>query len=154
MGLSHLRCPLHRYRLIERLQKKAQYDKLYAEYRSIKKAGGFLSERKAQKALDAANEYREDNRPYLALYDNAEKYLRDVLQDRFDPNKLPPITKWREELAAKNSEANALYQEYSALKEETYKVEKIRANVKVIIQAKMPMTKPELTPQKSRGVEL
>ena len=72
---------------------KTQYDKLYAEYQSIKKAGGFFAERKAQKALDAANEYYEDNRPQIAMFDNAERYLRDVLQARFDSKKLPPITK-------------------------------------------------------------
>jgi len=133
---------------------KTQYDKLYAEYRSIKKAGGFFSERKAQKALDTANEYRYENSPYLALYENAEKYLRDVLQDRFDPKKSPPIDMWRRELATKTSEVNALYREYTALKEETYKVEKIQASVKVIIQEEMPRTESERARQKSRGLEL
>ena len=135
-------------------KKKVQYDKLYAEYRSIKKAGGFLSERKAQKALDAANEYREDNRPYLALYDNADKYLRDVLQDRFDLKKSPPITMWRQELATRTSENDALYREYLALKDETLKVEKIRASVREIMQAELTKAQPEQTPQKSWGAEL
>jgi len=31
--------------------------------------------------------------PQIAMYENAEKYLRDVLQERFDPKKLPPFTK-------------------------------------------------------------
>ena len=52
------------------------------------------------------------------------------------------------------STANALYQEYTSLKEETYKVEKIRASVKVIIQEEMPRMEPERTPKKMRGVEL
>ena len=40
---------------------KAQYEKLYAQYRTIKKAGGFGAERKAQKALDTANAYHNDH---------------------------------------------------------------------------------------------
>ena len=63
---------------------KAQYEKLYAQYTAIQKAGGLFVERKAQKALDAANEYYETNRPQIVMYEAAEKYLRDVLQERFD----------------------------------------------------------------------
>ena len=133
---------------------KTQYDKLYAECESIKKAGGFRSERKAQKALDAANDFRYDNGPYLALYENAEKYLRNVLQERFDPKKSPPIDMWKRELATKTTENETLYREYVALKEETLKVEKIRASVKEIVQEELPMVQPERTPKKSRGMEL
>ena len=133
---------------------KTQYDKLYAEYESIKKAGGFRSERKAQKALDAANDYHYDNSPQIAMYENAEEYLRGVLQKRFDPKKSPPIDTWRRELGTKTSEVNALYREYTALKEEIYKVEKIRASVNVIMQEEMPITQPERTPKKSRGMEM
>jgi len=38
--------------------------------------------------------------------------LRDVLQDRFDPKKLPPITKWQNELSDKTPEKDTLYREY------------------------------------------
>ena len=41
--------------------KKAQYDKLYAQYKTLKKEKGFGAERKAQKALNTANEYYENN---------------------------------------------------------------------------------------------
>ena len=85
-----------KYRKVKRI-----YDGLYVKYENAKMKKGFFAERRAQKALDAVNEYREDYRPQLAMFDNAETYLRDVLQGRFDPKKLPPITKWREELAAK-----------------------------------------------------
>jgi hypothetical protein len=47
-------------------------------------------ERKAQKALDAAQDYYESNRAAITLYDAAERYLRDVLQGRFNVKKLPP----------------------------------------------------------------
>jgi len=44
---------------------KAQYDKLYEQYETLKKSGDFGVERKAQKALDIANEYYEANRPQM-----------------------------------------------------------------------------------------
>ena len=129
---------------------KRIYDKLYSEYDAAKKEKGFFAERKAQKALDAVNEYREDYRPQLAMFDNAEKYLRDVLQERFDPKKLPQITMWREELTTKNAEVNALYREYVKLKDETTKIEKIKRGVADILHS----DEPKQTPQKSRGMEL
>jgi hypothetical protein len=107
-------------------------------------------ERKVQKALDAVNDYRETHRPELAMYDNAERYLRDVLQERFDPKKLSPITKWQGDLAAKIAGKDALYREYYALKNETQKVEQIKRSVADILRSDAP----ERAPQKSRGVEL
>jgi chromosome segregation ATPase len=74
-----------------------KYEKLYAQYTTIKKAGGFGVERKAQKALTTANEYHETYRIEIAMYENAEKYLREVMQGHFDIKKLPPITKWQAE---------------------------------------------------------
>jgi hypothetical protein len=130
--------------------KKAQYEKLYAEYRAIKKAGGFLSERKAQKALDAANDYHETYRPQIAMYDSAVEYLQKVMQGHFDPKKLPPMKKWeaeRGELAAERAELN---REYATLKTETAAVEKIRKNVQEIISEERPTT--ERT--KAHGMEL
>ena len=129
---------------------RRKYDELYAVYQAAKKETGFFAERKAQKALDAANEYHEDFRPQIAIYNNAEKYLRDVLQGRFDPKKLPPITKWREELADKTAESAALYQEYKTLKDETAKVEKIKRSVADILHS----DEPRQARQKSRGMEL
>jgi hypothetical protein len=85
-----------------------------------------FAERKAQKALDTANEYRETYHSEIAMYDNAEKYLKDVLQARFDPKKLPPVSKWKEERAAKIAERQTLNGEYHALKDEIREVETIR----------------------------
>lgn len=49
-----------------------QYDKLYAEYRAIKKTGGFGAKRKAQKALDTANAYHETHHTEIVLFETAE----------------------------------------------------------------------------------
>jgi len=123
-------------------------DALWAEYKQLNDKG-FLFKGKAQKALEAAEAYDWKELNALQDYDNAEKYLRDVLQDRFDPKKSPPITKWREELAAKTSESAALYQEYKTLRDEILKVEKIKRSVAEILHS----DEPKRIPQKSRGME-
>ena len=66
---------------------KAQYEKLYAQYKTLKKETGFGAGRKAQKAQVAANEYHSAHSDEIAMYEKAEKYLRDVLQGRFDPKR-------------------------------------------------------------------
>jgi hypothetical protein len=129
---------------------KARYDELYSLYTAALKATGFGAERKAQKALDAATAYYETHRSEIAMYDNAERYLRDVLQERFDPKKQPPVTRWRNDLAAKTTEKEALYQEYYALKEETAKVEKIKRSVTEILKSERPGQATE----RARGVAL
>jgi len=113
---------------------KAQYDKLYAEHTAIRKARGFLSERKAQKALDKANEYYENHRMEITLCQAAERYLKDVLQGHFDPAKLPPITKWKAEREKLTADRNRLNRQYQELKTDTATVEKIKRNVDDIMR--------------------
>jgi uncharacterized phage infection (PIP) family protein YhgE len=108
---------------------KAQYAKLYAQYETLKKASGFGTERKAQKALEAANEYQEIHRAEIAQYETAERYLRNVLQGRFDPAKLPPITKWKEERTTKSTEQKTLYADYYRLRDEVKNSETIKRTV-------------------------
>ena len=112
---------------------KMQYEKLYAEYQTLKKTKGIFADRKTQKALDTANEYYETHRTEIAMYENAEKYLHDVLQERFVIQKLPPISKWNEELKTKTAERQNLSQEYTALKKEVDEIYKIQRNVKDIV---------------------
>jgi len=122
---------------------KAQYEKLYAQYQTIKKSGGFGAERKAQKALDTTNEYYETYRNEITMYDNAEKYLRDVLQKHFDPKKLPPITKWKAERDKLTAERNKLNQRYISLKDEVKEAEKIRKSVDTIMREENRRTQPK-----------
>jgi hypothetical protein len=129
---------------------KRHYDELHSQYESAQKSTGFGAKRKAEKALEAANDFYEFHRAELTLYDAADNYLRGVLQKRYDPKKLPPIKKWRDELVAKTAERNSLYREYDVLKNETAKIEKIRYSVKEIMQAETP----KRIPQKSRDMEL
>ena len=128
---------------------KAQYDKLYAEYETIKAAKGWGAKGKAQKALDAANEYYEAHRPQITLYESAERHLRDVLQGRFDPKKLPPITKWREEHARLIADKQSLTRDYYALKNEVAEAEKIRRGVYDIMRGEARTAQRE----RPRGLE-
>ena len=128
---------------------KAQYEKLYAQYKAIKNATGFIAKRKAQKALDAANEYYETYRSEITMCKNAEQYLKDVLQGHFDPKKLPPVTKWtaeRDKLAAERSKLN---QQYGALKNEVSEAEQIRKGVYDIVRAEQRQAEP----QRTRGMD-
>jgi hypothetical protein len=129
---------------------KRRYDELYAEYQTARKEKGFFAERKAQKALDAANEYYQSHSVELAMFDNAEEYLRGVLQGRFDPKKLPPTAMWQNELSKKINEKSVLYREYYALKDETKKVEQIKRSVMDILHSDAP----KQTPTRMRGLEM
>ena len=129
---------------------KQQYDELYSLYKIAQNAKGFGAKRKEQKALNTFNAYVEEHRPEITMYDSSEKYFRDVLQKRYDPKKLPPITKWRGELVAKEAEREAMYQEYAILKNETQQVEQIRQSVTEIIQDENHKTQPRRMP----GMEL
>jgi len=129
---------------------KARYESLYSEYKAAEKETGIFAKRKAQKALDAANEYRYNHSPEPAMFDNAEQYLRGVLQKRFDPKKPLPITKWQEERAVKTAERAALNREYETLKTETQKVEQIKRSVGDILKAESS----ERTQMQTRGKEL
>ena len=129
---EHIR---HSEHFKEHRKLRRQYDRLYSEYTAARNETGLFAERKAKKALEAVNDFREFNHTGLTLFDAAERYLRDVLQERYDPKKLPPISKWRDELSAKTAEMDALNREYHKLKEETQKVEKIQRSVKEILHS-------------------
>ena len=105
---------------------QAQYDKLYSEYKALSKQTGLFSKSKADKALAAAQEFYSDHRPELAMFATADKYLRDVLQKRFDPAKLPPVTAWRKERDNCASELGTIDSKYQVLKSEVEGAEAIK----------------------------
>ncbi|MDR1322238.1 MAG: hypothetical protein LBK56_12595, partial [Gracilibacteraceae bacterium] len=119
-------------------RQKAHYEKLYAEYKTARKSTGFFAERKAKKALYAARDYYESNRTEIVLYDAAERYLRDALQGHFDVKKLPPMTKWKEERAAKTTERKSLHADYYRLRDEVKNAEAIKRNVEQLTRADEP----------------
>jgi len=108
---------------------KAKCESLYAEYKTAKKSTAFGAKRKVQKALDAANDYHREHKWQITAFETAEQYLKDVLQGRFDPKKLPPITKWKTEQAELLSQKSALNGKYQKLKDDVNQVSRIRSNV-------------------------
>jgi hypothetical protein len=71
------------------------------------------------------------------------------LQSRYDPKKLPPITKWKEEHAAKTAEMGRLQREYLKLKDEIREVEIVRKAAEQIARQTDP---PQRT--KAREAEI
>ena len=72
------------------------------------------------------------------------------MRSRFDPKKLPQLSKWREELAAMTIGKDSLYQDYYALKNAKAKAEVIKRSVMEILKAEAT----GIMPQKSLGFEL
>ena len=81
----------------------------------------------------------------LTLYEAAEKYLRDVLQERFDDKKLPPVSKWLAEREKLTSKKKLLDADYFKLWHETAAVEKIKRSVDDILREETG------TPQRTRA---
>ncbi|GHU35038.1 hypothetical protein FACS1894105_02940 [Clostridia bacterium] len=116
----------------------AQYGKLYAEYETAKKATGLFAKLKADKAHAAAQDFYESYRTEMTLFRSAEKYLKGVLQSRYDPKKLPPIKLWQDERAAKIAEKQALYTDYNSLKDEVKSAETIRRYAEDVMRVGKP----------------
>jgi len=121
---------------------KAQYEKLYAQYETLKKSTGIGAGRKAQKALDTANEYYETYRNEITMYEKAEQYLKGVLQTHFDPKKLPPVKKWQAERDKLIAERGKLNQRYAELKDEVKQAEQMRKSVYSIIRQEQRERQP------------
>ena len=68
------------------------------------------------------------------MFDNAEKYLKGVLQTHFDPKKLPPVAKWKAETEKVTAERSGLNRQYNALKDEVKEAEQIRKSVYSILR--------------------
>jgi hypothetical protein len=129
---------------------KAQYDGLIADCKAAEKEAGVFAKSRAQKLRNAVESFHDSHRAELTLYDAAERYLRDVLQGRFDPSRLPPMTKWKEEREAKTAERDALYAQYDSLKAETQKVEQIKRGIDEILRGETA----ERTARKTQDQEL
>jgi hypothetical protein len=70
-------------------------DELYTEYKQLD-GKGFLFKLQADKALKTSKDFDWKHFNALKDYDEANKYLRKVLQKRFDPKNIP-IKDWRKE---------------------------------------------------------
>jgi hypothetical protein len=125
----------------------AQYNTLNTEAKTAEKATGLFAKSKAEKAHNTAQSFYETHRAEIDLFQAAEKYLKGVLQSRYDPKKLPPITKWQEERETLRKKKGVLNTEYAALKDEIREVEIIRKCAEEVQRTMNP-------PQKTRTHEI
>jgi hypothetical protein len=122
-------------------------DALFAEAYKLD-SQSLIFKGKAKAASEKAEAYEWRNLNALQDYDAAEKYLRGVLQKRFDPAKLP-TAKWRQERETLAQELGGLNTEYELLKDKVREVEVIRKYAEEVQRAINP-------PQKKReqGLEV
>jgi hypothetical protein len=116
-------------------------DALYAEHKRLEKQGIFFKG-KAQKALEVADAFAWKNFNVLQDYDAAEKYLRGVLQKRFNPKDIP-VAKWRQERETLSMEKGGLNTDYDILKDKIREVELIRKCAEEVQRAISPVTKKQ-----------
>jgi hypothetical protein len=110
-----------------------QYRKIAAQYASLtdvadaaEKATGLFAKSKAEKARKEAQDFYRDHNHEIGMFRDAEKYLKPVLQSRFDPKKLPPIKMWQGELKEKQAAKGELDREYYKLKDEIKHAETLK----------------------------
>jgi hypothetical protein len=99
-------------------------DALSAEANALEKQG-FFSKGKAKQAREKSDAYDWKHLDALQEYDKAEKYLRGVLQKRFNPANIP-ASKWKSERETLAQEKGGLNTQYELLKEKVRDVEIIR----------------------------
>jgi len=118
--------------------------------KSSKKEKGFGAERRARKALNTANSYHEVHTTEITLYEAAERYLKDALQEHFNAKKLPPVAKWTAEIQKLTAERSGLNQHYNTLKDEVKEAEQIRKSIYSILRQEQC----EQQPHKGQDMEL
>ncbi|GHV27621.1 hypothetical protein FACS1894167_02950 [Synergistales bacterium] len=105
----------------------AEYNKLLAAAKVAEKETGFFAKGKADKAHVAAQDFYEIHHTKITLYRAAEKYLKDVLQKRFDPKQIATQMKtWKQEHSKKESERRDLYAECHYLEADIKDAETIK----------------------------
>ena len=67
------------------------------------------------------------------LYEAAENYLREVMQQHFDLKKLPPVSKWIAERETMNGKIQRLNVQFKDLWDNTAKAERIKRSVDDIL---------------------
>jgi len=91
-------------------------------------------------------DYHENNRRELALYESAERYLNGIMNGKTGL----PVNAWKAERSKLTAEKNTLYQKYYSLKEEVRKAEAIRRDAQNIMRKEAMDKRPQL----SQGMEL
>jgi prefoldin subunit 5 len=133
---EHLR---HSDNFTKHIKIAKQRDALSTEAYALEKQG-FFSKGKAQKAREKSEAYAWKHRNALVDYDAAEKYLRGILQKRFDPKTIP-AAKWRQERETLAQELGGLTTEHEVLNDRIRDVELIRKSAEEVQRAMNPVVK-------------
>jgi predicted nucleic acid-binding Zn-ribbon protein len=116
--------------------KQAEY---HREFKSV-------YEKYKQQKSNKQNDFREKHRREITLYEAADAYLKKHLNGRIEI----PLKKWKSEIIRLTDEKDAIYGEYTSLKEETRQVEQIKRSVENILRE----DGREVNPINKRGIEL
>jgi hypothetical protein len=137
---------------------KRTYDRLHSEAEAAEKSAvGSLNpfaKGKAEKARKAAQDYYYDNTPQIEMFRSAEKYLKDVLQKRFDPKQVAAqAKKWSAERETCKQELGGINSECATYKHEVESAEDIK---RFAVKLLLPDDEPQQQKQKikSRGIEI
>jgi hypothetical protein len=140
---------------------KQTYNRLRAEAEAAEKAAvGSLNpfaKGKAEKARKAAQDYYYDFTPQIEMYRSAEKYLKDVLQKRFDPKQVAAqAKKWAAERETCKQELGGINSECAVFKRDIASAEAMK---RFAVKLMLPDEAQERQVQqkqksKSKGIEL
>jgi hypothetical protein len=127
----------------------AAYDALYAAWSEAEKSTGVFAKSKAEKSHAAAQDFFRENEREIGMFRNAEKYLKGVLQKRFDPKKSPPIKMWCEELKEKLTVKTGLDREFHTLRGEIKHAETLKRFAVDLMLPEKPQTQ-----QKTKALDV
>jgi hypothetical protein len=135
---------------------KLEYDKIHAAAEAAERETGFFAKSKAEKARKAAQNFYYDHTPEIETYRAAEKYLKDVLQKRFDPKQIAAqAKKWVAERDTCKRELARINTEYNVYKREVKSAEDIkRFAVKLLLPDEPQERQYQKEKTKSKGIEI
>jgi predicted nucleic acid-binding Zn-ribbon protein len=128
-----------------------EYDTLHAAADTVEKTTGLFAKSKAENARKDTQDFYRDHDHEIGMFRDAEKYLRGVLQSRFDPKKLPPIKMWQNELAEKLAERDELNGKYYTLKDE---IKHVETRKRFAVDLMIPDEPREVQQQKTKTLEV
>jgi ATP-dependent exoDNAse (exonuclease V) alpha subunit len=129
----------------------AQYEKLRDESKAVEKSGGLFAKSKADKARVAAQDFYESHRAELGQFEAAEKYLKGVLQSRYDPKQIAAqAKKWAAERETCKQELGGINTECAVYKRE---VESSEAIKRFTVKLMLPDELTEQTRDKNMALE-
>jgi hypothetical protein len=131
------------------------YNRLKSEAETAEKSTGLFAKSKAEKARKAVQDFYYDHTAEIETYKAAEKYLKDVLQKRFEPKQIAAqAKKWAAERDTCKRELGGINTEYNVYKNEVKSAEEIK---RFAVKQMFPDVQQERQPhqkEKSKTMEV